>query len=108
MHAPLQAAEGRGKGLFLGTSCSPVMGGDSGGCQAGQPASHIWQLGAGGVAGSRAGCVLLRILISAAVAAGWLLDSAILALNLTMHSAASRFMLLLNDSVHATVFYYRF
>jgi hypothetical protein len=25
MHAPLQAAEGRGKGPFLGTSCSPVM-----------------------------------------------------------------------------------
>ena len=55
--------------------------------------------GPGGVAGSRAGCVLLPILISAAVAAGWLLDSAILALNLTMHSAASTFMLLLNDSV---------
>jgi hypothetical protein len=52
---------------------------------------------------------LLPILISSAVAAGWLLDSAILALNLTMHSAASRFMLLLmNNSVHATVFCYRF
>jgi hypothetical protein len=48
------------------------------------------------------------ILISSAVAAGWLLNSAILALNLTMHSEASRFMLLLNNSVHAALFCYRF